>query len=75
MKRSCFTDSYFIATGSNCRHKKTTRRWFYDTAYWFDYSDVSQGVEVRLKLSPHLYLFLIPEAVLLTRLVLEVSYP
>ena len=29
---------HFAATTLNCRHKKTTRRWFHDTAYCFDYS-------------------------------------
>ncbi|EDP8563570.1 hypothetical protein GRZ40_002654 [Salmonella bongori] len=27
----------------NARHKKTTRRWFHDTAYCFDYSCLSHG--------------------------------
>ncbi|MBE0055462.1 hypothetical protein FOT54_17820 [Citrobacter freundii] len=27
----------------NFRHKKTTFRWFHDTAYCFDYSCVSHG--------------------------------
>ncbi|GEM_PF-3544403 len=27
----------------NCRHKKTTFRWFHDTAYCFDYSLLSHG--------------------------------
>ncbi|ECI6490311.1 hypothetical protein EIL18_10400 [Salmonella enterica subsp. enterica] len=36
-----------VSTGyaqeGNCRHKKTTRRWFRDTAYCFDYSILSHG--------------------------------
>ncbi|TKU53325.1 hypothetical protein FDX11_00245 [Citrobacter sp. wls714] len=31
------------AQGVNFRHKKTTRRWFHDTAYCFDYSLLSHG--------------------------------
>lgn len=37
---------------ANYRHKKTTFRWFNDTAYCFDYSDVSQWYPER-DLNPH----------------------
>ncbi|EFO3348089.1 hypothetical protein DPL39_17445 [Escherichia coli] len=32
-----------ICTGRELHAQKTTRRWFHDTAYCFDYSDVSHG--------------------------------
>ena len=34
------------------KHKKTTRRWFHDTAYCFDYSALSQWYPER-DLNPH----------------------
>ncbi|TGW61639.1 hypothetical protein E5P13_14890 [Escherichia coli] len=41
------SSSHPVSTGyaqdMNFRHKKTTRRWFHDTANCFDYSDVSHG--------------------------------
>ncbi|POU02194.1 hypothetical protein C3376_19635 [Enterobacter cloacae complex sp. ECNIH17] len=41
------SSSHPVSTGyaqdMNFRHKKTTRSWFHDTAYCFDYSAFSHG--------------------------------